>query len=123
MNSTGLHVVSAASFGPMDTAVTVGSSVTFSCTCTAESSDLLLLWTFTAIDVVDFEYLRCEHSSDDKSIAPKCSITLSNNSRTSSLAINDVQLTDAGLYECTKCYDKESSEHKIKARLSVIGEK
>jgi len=90
VNSIGLHVVSAASFGPMDTAVTVGSSVTFSCTCTAESSDPLLIWTFTAIDEAHFEYLSCEHSSDVKSIAPKCSITLSNNSRTSLLAINDV---------------------------------
>jgi len=116
-------VVSAASFRPMDTAVAIGLSVTFSCTCTAESSDPILLRTFTAIDEIELEYLLCEHSSDVKSIAPKCSITLSNNSRTSTLAINDVQLTDAGLYECTKCYDKESSEHKIKARLSVIGEK
>ena len=116
-------MVSAASFRPMDTAVAVGLSATFSCTCTAESSDPILLRTFTAIDEIELGYLLCEHSSDDKSVAPKCSITPSNNSRTSTLTINDVQLTDAGLYECTKCYDKESSEHKIKARLSVIGEK
>jgi len=83
-------VVSAASFGPMDTAVAVGLSVTFSCTCTAESSDPILLRTFTAIDEIELEYLLCEHSSDDKSVAPKYSNTLSNNSRTSLLAISDV---------------------------------
>jgi len=99
------------------TAVTVGSTATFICTCTTESLEPPLAWSFAAVGRYEKQYLNCEHSS----MAPKCDITLHNNNRTSLLAINDVQLTDAGQYKCWACWNEPMA--KAVSNLSVVGKK
>ena len=112
MNSVGLHVISGTLTGPHDTAVTVGSVAAF--TCNTDSPEPCFIWKYRATDLD--VYKRLYHGN---SLAPgcKCNVTLSNNNRTSSLTINDVQLTDAGFYKCSDCWTRKSSE----AKLSVIG--
>ena len=96
--------------------VTVGSAATLTCPAASECPESRPAWTFGAIDQFGFDHLRCERPSRATLRLPKCSFTLSNDSRTSSLTINDVQLTDAGQYTCHPCRTKRSSQH-----LSVIG--
>jgi len=111
-------MTSTALIGLDHTVVTVGSTATFTCTCTTESSEPRLSWIFAAVDGrFENRYLYCEHSS----MAPKCSITLTNNNRTSSLTINDVQLTDAGQYTCLACWNEWKA--KAVSILSVVGKK
>ena len=108
-------MVSAASVGLNGTVVKVGSATTFNCTASAECSEPRLHWSFAAVSSRDEAvYLsnRCGPS------LPKCSVTLSDNNRTSSLTINDIQLTDAGLYDCAQCWKPASSKSQA---LSVIG--
>ena len=113
-----LHVISAAFGLDYNTAVTVGSSVTFTCSCTTESSEPFLFWTFTRYD---FRYLSCKRSSDVALITPKCIITFSNENRTSLLTINDVQLRHAGQYRCRSCWGEPSADED--QQLSAIGKK
>ena len=110
----GLHVISAASVGLGATVVKVGSATTLNCTASAECSDSRLHWSFAAVGGTKRLYLNnhCGRS------LPKCSITLSDNNRTSSLTLNDIQLTDAGLYDCAQCWEPTSSKSQA---LSVIG--
>jgi len=111
----GLHVVSAASVGLNGTVVKVGSATTFNCTASAECSEPRLHWSFAAVgDGDEAKYLnnRCGQS------LPRCSVTLTDNNRTSSLTLNDIQLTDAGLYYCAQCWDLRSPKSQA---LSVIG--
>jgi len=108
-------MTTAALIGLDHTVVTVGSAATFTCrspTCTTESSEPRLVWSFAAVDEkYEYVYLIC--------VAPKCSITLTNNNRTSLLTINDVQLIDAGQYKCSAyCHDHNS---KAVSNLSVVG--
>ena len=108
-------MVSAASVGLSVTVVEVGSATTLNCTASAECSEPRLHWKFAAVGgTYERLYLnnRCGRS------LPKCSITLSDNSRTSSLTINDIQLTDAGLYDCAQCWRPRSSKFQT---LSVVG--
>jgi len=109
-------VVSAASVGLGATVVKVGSATTLNCTASAECSEPRLHWSFAADDTGEEFYLyltnRCGQS------LPKCSITLSDNNRTSSLTLNDIQLTDAGLYKCAQCWESKSSKSQA---LTVIG--
>jgi len=107
-------VVSAASVGLSVTVVEVGSATTLNCTASAECSEPRLHWLFAAVGGTKRFYLnnRCGRS------LPKCSITLSDNNRTSSLTLNDIQLTDAGLYDCAQCWEPTSSKSQA---LSVIG--
>jgi len=108
-------VVSAASVGLNGTVVKVGSATTLNCTASAECSEPRLHWKFAAVGgTYELLYLnnRCGQS------LPKCSITLSDNNRTSSLTLNDIQLTDAGLYKCAQCWEPTSSKSQA---LSVIG--
>jgi len=108
-----LDIISAALTGPQDAVVAVGSTTTFTCTCATDSSEPHLAWKYYPVNNDRFRYLNCEHST-----APKCDVTLSNNNRTSSLTIKDVQLSDAGLYKCSECWDTQGD---TKAKLSVIG--
>ena len=111
-------MTSAALIGLDHTVVTVGSTATFTCTCTTESLEPRLSWTFAAVDGrYEKRYLHCEHSL----MAPKCSITFSNNNRTSLLTINDVQLTDAGQYKCYVCWNEPKA--KAVSNLAVVGKK
>jgi len=112
MWTLGLRVIFAALIGPHDTAVTVGSVATF--TCTTDSPEPCFTWKQKATELD--EYRRLYHGN---TLAPgcKCNVTLSNNNRTRSLTINDVQLTDAGFYKCSDCWNINSSTTK----LSVIG--
>ena len=110
----GLHIISAVLTGPHNTAVAVGSAATF--TCTTDDSEPCFRWNYKAAHVE--EYKRLYESSG---LAPdcKCNVTYSDNKRTSSLTINDVQLTDVGLYKCAECWTTNSSE----AGLSIVGKK
>jgi len=114
----GLHVVSAASVGLNGTVVKVGSATTLNCTAGAECSEPRLHWSFAAVGgrPTDDEFLYLNNQCGRS--LPKCSVTLSDNSRTSSLTINDIQLTDAGLYKCAQCWKSASSKSQA---LSVIG--
>jgi len=105
--------------------VTVGSAATFTCTATEECSEPRLNWLFAAVVDRNFEYryLNCKRSVDVMLMAPKCSITLSNNNRTSSLTVDDVQLRNAGAYKCAACWNHGASKTKAVSKLSVIGKK
>ena len=111
-------MVSTASVGLNGTVVKVGSATTLHCTASAECPEPRLIWSFAAVGgrPTDDEFLylnnRCGQS------LPRCSITLSDNNRTSSLTLNDIQLTDAGLYKCAQCWNSESSKSQA---LSAIG--
>ena len=105
------------SVGLSGNVVNVGSTTTLNCrpTASAECSKPRLHWSFAAVggrDEAVYLNNRCGQS------LPKCSITLSDNNRTSSLTINDIQLTDAGLYRCAQCWIRISSKFQ---ELSVIG--
>jgi len=108
-------VVSAASVGLNGTVVKVGSATTLNCTASAECSELRLHWKFAAVGGTKKRLYLNEYCGRS---LPKCSITLSDNNRTSSLTLNDIQLTDAGLYDCLQCWRPRSSESQA---LSVIG--
>ena len=105
-------MVSAASVGLGATVVKVGSATTLNCTASAEC--WRLHWSFAAVDTSEWLYLNNRRGRS----LPKCSITLSDNNRTSSLTLNDIQLTDAGLYKCAQCWKPTSSKSQA---LSVIG--
>jgi len=109
----GLHVISAALIGPNSTAVEVGSPATF--TCTTNSSEPCFIWKYKATGAHEYKRLYNEN------LAPecKCNVKFRDNYTTSSLTINDVQLTNAGLYKCSDCWTRESSE----ATLTVLGKK
>lgn len=106
---TGLNMISAASVGRNDTVVTVGSAATFTCTANAECSLPRVDWAFKAVDKGHFQYLHCKPFSLLEFIRPDCTIALSNNNRTSSLTVNNVQLTDAALYRCYLCWSRFSN--------------
>ena len=116
-----MHAVLAASNEPNVTRalLTVGSLATFSCTCTLESSQSRLFWSFAAVDPVGHLFtgtrLVCGRPS---LLEPWCSITFSHNNRTSLLTLNHVWLTYAGLYTCNACWPQQSS-----TEVTVIGKK
>jgi len=109
-------VISAASVGLGATVVKVGSATTLNCTASAECSEPRLHWSFAAAAVGGTARLYLNNHCGRS--LPKCSITLSDNNRTSSLTLNDIQLTNAGLYDCAQCWRSRSSKSQA---LSVIG--
>jgi len=109
----GSHYISATFVGPTDMTVTVGSAATFTCTIT-DSQDPCFRWKYKAPEARLYQSL---HSGDELAPGCKCNVTFSNDRRTSSLTINNVQLTDGGLYKCSDCWTAESAD----AKLSVIG--
>ena len=120
MNVAGLHAIPAELIGPQDTVVTVGSEATFTCTSTTESSEPpCFISKYKATDANEYRYLHYHDESDVNFLEARCSITSSNNNRTSSLTVKNVQPADAGLYKCSLCWTQESSD----AALSVVGKK
>jgi len=95
--------------------VTVGSAATFTCTIT-DSPEPCFRWRYRAAESRLYERL---YFGDSLAPGCKCNVTFSNYRRTSSLTINNVQLTDAGLYTCSDCWTKNDAD----AELSVIGNK
>ena len=108
-------MISAELAGPRDTVVTVGLAATL--TCTSDSSEPCFVWKYKAVGANEYRYLHYEHSSAVNFLEARCSVVFSNNNRTSSLTVKNVQLTDAGFYKCSLCWTQESSN----ARLSVAG--
>jgi len=94
-------VVCAESIRLKNTAVSNGSTASFSCTIHAPASEVC--WSYQTVSLEKFSYWYEEGSLASVCDNNKCNVTLDNETDRYTLNINSAQLYDSGLYECSEC--------------------